>query len=314
MHSLILQALSPIVFVIGLGWIAGATGAMPEAAPGILARFVIHFALPTALFLAAAKADPTQLFHPGLLAALAAGLIGVYAVAFVVGGPLFGRRGGAAGLQALGCSFPNMAYCGPPVLLAVVGSSGILAVVVGNLLVTLITVPFTLVLLASTKFGDPSNVRDGVVNAVSHAFKQPLVFLPAAGALLSALHIPMPHLAEPALDEIGRTAAGTALFTLGLILSHAKIAMTREVLFNVAVKNVLQPAVILAAGWAIGLEGPTLKMAFLIGVLPSATEVPNLSIAHGVYAREAASTTFLSTLFSIVSISAGIAIAGGLDR
>ncbi|MEX5486631.1 hypothetical protein IC611_17520 [Proteus mirabilis] len=37
-------------------------------------------------------------------------------------------------MQALSVSFPDMAYCGPPVLLATVGSSGLIAMVVGNLI------------------------------------------------------------------------------------------------------------------------------------------------------------------------------------
>ena len=77
-------------------------------------------------------------------------------------------------------------------------------------------------------------------------------------------------------------------------------------------KNVVQPAVILTAGLAFGLKGPMLAMAFLIGVLPSATEAPTLAMAHETYAREAAATTLLSTLFAVVSITVGIAVAAGL--
>ena len=82
--------------------------------------------------------------------------------------------------------------------------------------------------------------------------------------------------------------------------------LDREVLANVAVKNVLQPALLLAAGLALGLRGTLLQEVFLIGVLPSGTLVPALAHNNKAYENEAPLTSMASTLFSIVSIGAGI--------
>ena len=312
MLGLILAALTPIIFVVALGWLAGGTKMMPDGASGVLARFVIQFALPFTLFLAAATAKPADMFHPAFLGALAAGLFGMYILGFAVSRISFGRTTREASLEALGCSFPNMAYCGPPVLLAVIGAQGLLPVVVGNLLVTILLVPVTLVVLAGGEGG--AKEGHGVASAVWHALCQPLVFLPAAGALIAILGVPLPKLVVDAVDEVGRAAAGAALFTLGLILSQTRLSLDREILFNVAAKNILQPTVMLGVGLALGLDAPMLKMVLLTGVLPSATEVPALSIAHGTYAQKAAATTMVSTIFAIVSISIGVAIAARLGR
>ena len=285
---------------------------MPEQSSAVLARFVIEFALPFALFIAAATAKPSELFHPAFVASLAAGVFGVFIGGFLVSRFVFRHKAREASLQALGCAFPNMAYCGPPVLLAVVGASGLLPVVVGNLLVTVLLVPATLVMLASGEGG--AKEGHGVAAAVLHAISQPLVFLPIAGALVSIAGIPMPKLVVDAVDEVGRAAAGTALFTLGLIVAQTRLSLDREILFNVATKNIVQPALMLGAGLALGLDVPMLKMVLLTGVLPSATEVPALSIAHQSYAQKAAATTMVSTLFAIVSISVGVAIAERLGH
>jgi len=306
MLHLILSALTPILFVVGLGWLGGITGLMPEKSSLVLARFVIEFALPIGLFLAAAQANPAELFRPEFLLALAAGLVGMFIVGYLASRVLFKHSRPEAALQGLGCSFPNMAYCGPPVLIAAVGSSGLLAVVTGNLFVTLITVPVTLVMIAPVG-EDGSRAKIG--SAFLHTIQQPLVFLPLAGAIVAVLGIPLPKLVIDATDEIGRSAAGTALFTLGLILSHTPFTLDREVVFNVTMKNIVQPAVILAVGLAVGLSGPPLIMAFLTGVLPSATEVPTLSIARKVYTDKAAATTMVSTLFAIVSITVGMIVS-----
>ena len=312
MSQLILKSLTPIVFVVALGWLAGRTKLMPHGSSTVLARFVIKFALPFALFVAAATAKPSELFHPAFVAALATGIFGVYVAALAIGRLVFRHTLREAALQALGCAFPNMAYCGPPVLLAVVGAAGLLPVVVGNLLVTIVLVPATLVMLASGEGG--ARAGHGIAAAIGHAIGQPLVFLPAAGALVSIAGIPLPKLVVDAVDEVGRAAAGTALFTLGLIVSQSRLMLDREILFNVVTKNILQPAIMFVVGLALGLELPMLKMVLLTGVLPSATEVPTLSIAHDTYADRAAATTLISTLFGIVSISVGVAIAERLGR
>ncbi|SEN11815.1 hypothetical protein SAMN02800694_2824 [Luteibacter sp. UNCMF331Sha3.1] len=308
MGALIVSALGPIVFVIGLGWLAGVRGLMPEGAGPALARFVVYFALPINLFVAAATSDPGKLFHPLFLLALGSGLVGLYVVGWLVSRYVFRRRGAEAALQALACSFPNMAYCGPPVLIAAAGQAGLLAVVAGNLFVCLITVPVTLVAIAGHRDGEGR----GVGAALVHAVGQPLVFLPVAGTFVSVLGFRLSPIVLQAADEIGRTAAGVALFALGLVLSHTRPSLTRAIATNVLLKNVLQPALIFGVGFAVGLHGPLLKMAFLTGVLPSATEVSALSAARGVYVQESAATTLASTLFSVISITVGLAVAATL--
>lgn len=74
------------------------------------------------------------------------------------------------------------------------------------------------------------------------------------------------------------------------------------------IKNIIQPALILATGMALGLESDLLKAAFLIGVLPTATAVPALAITNKAYTDTAAATVLLSTLFALVSIIVGISI------
>ena len=107
----------------------------------------------------------------------------------------------------------------------------------------------------------------------------------------------------------GAAAGGTALFTLGLILSGMKFRLDREIALNVFVQNLVQPALILAVGFAVGLRGDPLKAVFLIGVLPSASENAMLALANDTYREKAAASVMASTAFAIPTISGGIAIA-----
>lgn len=306
-------ALLPILFVVGLGWLAARTGVIPGSAAGHFAAFVVTFALPLSLFLAAAEAKPSDLSNVAYILSLVIGLIGTFGAGIALGKLLFKHDLRASAVQGLSCGFPNMAYCGPPVLGAVVGPAGILAVLVGNLVTSLIMLPIALVLLhggGKQEGAGPAPSQISVIGAsLLGAVKQPLVWLPVLGAACALLGVRLSALLTSMTNEIGSAAGGVALFTLGLMLEGQTLKLDREVLVNVAVKNILQPALLLGAALALGLRGPLAQEVFLIGVLPSGTLVPALAHSNKAYEGEAPLTAMASTLFSILSISAGIAIA-----
>ncbi|MDQ7912654.1 AEC family transporter [Pseudomonas sp. 102515] len=298
MIETISQALAPIVFVTLLGWCAGRWKVLPQTASKPLATFVVTFALPIALFLAAAHTRPEQILNLPYVATLATGLIGSWLLGLLLGRYRGERTWREGAMRGITVAFPNMAYCGPPVLTAAIGPSAVLAVIVGNLIVTLVVIPLSLLLLSG----------GGARQALGQALRQPLVILPLLGLLCVLLGIRLPQLLVTATDEIGRAAGGVALFTLGLILSGIQPRLDRDIGLNVVLKNLLQPLVMLGAGLALGLQGELLRQVFLVGVLPAATAAPTLAMAHGVYTEDAARSVLFSTLVAIPGIALGIAL------
>jgi predicted permease len=188
MISTILNALLPIIFVTLLAWLARRLRLIGPDAITTLSTFVVSFALPLSLFLAAAHTKPAQLTDAAYAASLAAGLLGTYALGILVSGLMFRHDMQTSALEGLTCGFPNMAYCGPPVLTAAVGAQGLVAVIVGNLVVTLIMVPLTIVLVhfaAASNAGKKQSEVVVVVRSLVGAVKQPLVWLPVLGAVLA---------------------------------------------------------------------------------------------------------------------------------
>jgi malonate transporter len=315
MASIILSALLPILFIAFLGWLAGRLALFGPKATTTLSTFVVRFALPLSLFLAAARTRPEQLLNARYVSSLAVGLIGTFLVGILLGRMVFGRDLRASALQGLSCSFPNLAYCGPPVLIAAVGAQGILAVIVGNLIVTVVIVPATMILLqlSTPAAGSPAESRWRVVGlALLGAVKQPLVWLPVLGAAIAIVGLPLPALLDDAVDGIGRSAGGVALFTLGLMLAERPLRIDRDIVANLAVKNLLQPALLVGAAIAFELEPTLTKEVFLAGVLPSATAAAVLAQKSGSYVEQAAGTTAASTFFSILTIAGGLTIAQSL--
>jgi malonate transporter len=133
----ILNGLLPVAFVIMLGWLSARIRLLKHDDAGVLATLVIRFALPFALFEGAVKTSPEKLHNVGFALCLTLGLMGTYLIALAVGRFVFKHDLRTATMQALVCAFPDMAYFGAPILAAVFGPEGFLAVLVGNLITSI---------------------------------------------------------------------------------------------------------------------------------------------------------------------------------
>lgn len=304
--DVISSALGPIIVGGGVGLFSGYTGFIKREYSQAFADFVVKIALPIALFVAAANANPATILNLDYALAIGSGLVLAFIAAYITGRIFFKHDRDKASMQGLCASFPDMAYCGPPILLATIGASGLIAMVIGNLIYTVIILPIALMLMGGNKQGQSAAAN------FWHSVRQPLVFLPILGAVLSVSGLKLPELAANSLNEVGETAGGVALFFLGLYLSGIKPSFKLEVLLNVFIKNIVQGAIILAAGVALGLEGDLLKSAFIIGILPTATATPALAVAQKIYEEDAASTVMISTVLSLVTMAIGIVVVDTL--
>jgi malonate transporter and related proteins len=311
MTQTILAALLPVVFVVALGVLAARFGIIQKASSPIFAEFVVRFALPLALFGGVLKISPSAIENVPYLVAMVFGLMIPYAVAFGIGKAVFRHSVAESALQALACAFPSMAYSGLPVLEAVVGPEGILAVVVGNLVTSLVMIPLTLVLVEAGLGGGKATGNKGllVVRSFVDAVKQPLVWLPIGGAILALAGVHLPQVLALSFDLIGKTAAGVALFTLGLILYGQRPRVDRDIALNALLKNVGQPAALLGLALLLGIHGAPARELFLTGAIPTATAASMLALRYHTYADESAASTLVSTVGAIVTISLPIILA-----
>ncbi|MFP3607138.1 AEC family transporter, partial [Paraburkholderia sp. SIMBA_053] len=115
-------------FVIMLGWLSARIGLLKHGDADVFATLVIRFALPFALFEGAVRTSPDKLHNVGFALCLTLGLMGTYVIALGIGRFVFRHDLRTATMQALVCAFPDMAYFGAPILAAVFGPEGFLAV------------------------------------------------------------------------------------------------------------------------------------------------------------------------------------------
>lgn len=314
MKQTILAALLPVAFVVALGLLSARFRIVEKSSAPVFAHFVVHFALPLALLSGVLKISPAAIENGPFLLSMLLGLMVPYAIAFGVGKILFHHSLGASALQALVCAFPSMAFSGLPVLEAVVGPQGILAVVVGNLVACIIMMPVTLILvqidLNAGKAGQSPWKLVG--RSLLDAVKQPVVWLPAIGAIFALTGVHMPDVLELSFTLMGKAAAGVALFTLGLLLYGQRLRIDPDIAFNALMKNVGQAALLFGLPMLFGIHGPAARELFLTGAIPTASAVSMLALRYRTYADEAAASTLVSTVGSIATITVAIIMAARL--
>jgi malonate transporter len=289
----ILNGLLPVAFVILLGWFSGRIGLLKHDDAGVLATLVIRFALPFALFEGAVKTSPDKLHNVGFALTLTLGLMGTYLIALAIGRFVFRHDLRTATMQALVCAFPDMAYFGAPILAAVFGPEGFLAVLVGNLITSIFMLPLTIVL---TNLGGPDeegHAKPDVIN--------PIVWLPISGMVLSFAHVTLPEPVITSVDLIAKSAGGASLFALGLMLYGERFMINANVLTNLAIKNFLQPALMVLGTILFGVVGAPAHQAVITGAVPTATAAAMFALKSKTYTADATATILISTILGIVT-------------
>ena len=312
MITTILNGLLPVAFAIVLGWLSARLGLLKHEDAGVLATLVIRFALPFALFEGAATTSPDKLENVPFVLCLILGLMGTYLIALMVGRFVFKHDLRTSTMQALVCSFPDMAYFGAPILAAVFGPEGFLAVLVGNLVTSIFMLPLTIIL---TRISDKTEaghswreMRQIFAHSLVGAVTNPIVWLPISGAVLSFAHVKLPGPVNESVGLIGKAAGGTSLFALGLMLYGERFRINANVLTNIGLKNFLQPGLMFLGVLMFGLTGTPAHQVIITGAVPTATAASMFALKNNTYTADATSTILISTVLGILTEALLIAL------
>lgn len=305
----IINALVPIAFVILLGFLAGHFGLFKAESGEVLANLGLTFCLPALLFNATATMTMAELHDWRFFLGLALGLLVIYFLALTISMGIFRKPVDASSLQALSSAFPSMALVGIPLLLALIGRSAVLSVAFANLVVSFVMMPVTLTLLEAGRPTEAGHTRSAVVwGCLLHAIKQPLVWAPIAGLAMAAAHIRLPEMAQRSFALIGEATSGVALFATGLLLSGQKLRISSAVALSVTLKNLAQPAVMWLIALLFGLTTLHRREMVLLGAVPTAVGPMMLATHYKVDLDESEATIFLSTVLSMGTLGAFIAL------
>lgn len=243
MPSLLLQSLFPLVFIMLLGWLSGKLGYTRREDANVLATVVIRFALPFHLFIGALNTDPNKIKNLTFMAVLVVGLIGSYLLTLFISRFVFRHDIKTSAIQSLVCAFPDMAYFGAPVLAVLIGPEGFIGVLIGNIITSVIMIPLTIVLI---RMGDKSDeslnaLHPGamVLQNLIKAARNPIVWIPVSGVLLSLAGVQIPHILSMPIEMVGKVSGGLSLFALGLLFYGERPKLNVQTFTNISIKNLV---------------------------------------------------------------------------
>ncbi|MGO9941420.1 MAG: AEC family transporter [Rhodoblastus sp.] len=309
METMILNALAPVFFVMAMGYYAGYRKMIDNQKVATLNLFVMHFALPSALFTAISRTPRQVILDNGqLMGILTFCMFVVYALTLFLQFKYFKVETGKAAVQTLTVALPNYASVGLPLLLSVYGPSSALSVAVAIAVGSVTVSPLTLVLLESAHATDKVSPAKLFLLAVLRTVKRPIVWAPLAGLVVALVGIPMPEFLNRCFTLIGQATAGAALFLTGLILSAQRLRINADVILGVFLKNVAQPLLAFGIVRALGIPDPIGGQTVLLIAIPAGFFGMVFGANHDVRSEEAGSTLVLSSLFSAITLAAFIVL------
>ncbi|RDZ12495.1 transporter [Priestia megaterium] len=306
--SQIFIILTPIFFVILLGYLAGYFKKFDATTSKGLNTLVTKFALPAHLFVGITTTSKHTLIEkwPFLLA-LFLGIIGFYILFLLVTKYIFKFSLTGASMFSLNATQPTFAFMGIPVLGSLFGAEvvaipiAITGIVVNAILDPLATIIGT-VGQRKNKESEGDNLLKVTIHSILHGLSEPLACVPLLGVILVLCGFQAPDLLSNSLDQIGSITSGAALFAVGVTIGIRKIRFS-PVAFSIAIlKVVVQPVVMLGIAIAIGLSSSDIIKLVLLVAFPGSAVAAMISVKFDSLAGETASSFVISAILSLVTL------------
>ncbi|KDN87184.1 AEC family transporter [Kitasatospora cheerisanensis] len=309
----LVAAFAPIWVLTAVGWLAARTGLLGADAESVLGRFVFHVAMPAALFTVVARTDLAGFANTSMLA-FAAGTLAASLLGLLAGRRLFRRTPAERTVAVLAAGYVNSGNLGIPVAAQVLGDASFVAPVL--LFQVLLVTPVMLALLDSAT-GSAARPAERLRRLALLPLRNPVILGAGLGAVFSAADWHLPGPLAHSVDLLGGAAVPAALVTLGLSLHTPPGAAAQrpdrtELAVTVLLKTAVQPLAALAVGaLLLDLPGPQLLAVVLLSALPTAQNVYVYARLYGAAPALARSSVLVSTVLSMLTLSAIAWALGG---
>ncbi|HEY7607874.1 MAG TPA: AEC family transporter [Alphaproteobacteria bacterium] len=294
----------PVFGIVLCGYAAGRLKLLGPASSEALNGFVYWVALPALFLQGLAKAPLANVLDWPLVTAFLGGIAVIFVLSFAVARLFFPGRLGAHTLHALAASFPNSGYMGIPLFLLAFGEAGSLPVIVANVAQS-ITVFFLALFLVELD-GGTGPLGRRIVQITANLLLNPFLVGSALGLGLNASGIGLSGPFETMVRTLAAAASPCALFALGLFMVGKPITRgLSEVSWLAFAKLILHPlAAWLIAVYLFALPDDTVRALVLVAAMPTGALVFVVAQRYNVFVQRGSAAVLVSTIISILTISA----------
>jgi malonate transporter len=310
MLTIILNALVPVFFGLGLGYLAGWSRDVNNTHVAELNAMVMDFAIPAAIFATIAQASrSTLLAQLPLAAVLSISMLIIYAATYIMVRKVYRVPSGEAAVQSCTTSLPNYAAAGLPLIAALLGGGNIVAVAVSIACGAIVVSPLTLVILEASAQKPGERDFSGVL---LRAFRKPIVLAPVLAVLFALTGIGLPELAIKSLGLMAQVSGGAALFLTGLILSSQKLRLGASASIQTMAANVVHPLIAAGLAWVLALSPLSAREAIVLSALPCGFFGILFGLRYGISSEVVGTTLITSTVLSAITLAGAIYFTAGM--
>jgi malonate transporter len=301
-------ALTPVFFVLALGYFAGKRNAFDADQSAGLSKLALTFALPASLFVSMTDIQKDLLLEQGrLVLALIFSHAGLFVAAWLLLRLVKSLSGTASIIYALMLATSATPVFGLAVLGPLLGPTSGGAVGLVALAINL-TVPPAVILLemdAATKHQqgtmNPSK-SSAILTGLNAGLKSPLLWAPILGIAVVLASIHLPIVVASCFELIGSATSGVAVFAVGLVLAAHPVCFSPDVLIGSIARVTVQSAVLFALLHLLQVNSPFAREALVCCSFPLATVVVLFAARYKAVESEAASMLLVSTVALIITV------------
>jgi hypothetical protein len=303
----VLGIVAPVFGIVLLGFAAAKLRMLDAAAVIGLVVFVFHFAIPAMLFRNLAEAELPGEIEWGFLLSYYGGALAVYGLGMCVGRYSFRRPLAIQATCGMAAGFSNTVLLGIPLLLTVLGPEAALAIFMLVLLHSPTLMTLTMVLVRIGR-GREVSVGAQLRVVLGELIRNPIILALLAGLAANLSELVLPGPVETIVQMLGAAAAPCALFAMGASLAAYPLAGdVLSTLPLVLLKLFVHPLLVwVLAVPVLGLEGVWVPVAVLMATMPTGINVYLVATRYEAGTTVAARTIFLSTVISLLTISAAL--------
>ena len=301
--------LLPVFALIAAGFISYKTKIFGPASATELSRFVIWLALPALLFEITAKSDWNTLFQWDFIAVYIIGSFAVFLLV-LVWRLKQGKDLAVSSIDSMAAAYANTGYIGFPLMFLVFGSASEVPTAIASIIVVSVLFGFAVMLIENALHASLA-WHQRVLKVFKSVLKNPLVFAPLAGIVVSATPYTIPESIDTFIGLLADAASPAALVSLGLFLAHSTvqqkeaIASARSTATKLTIaKLVLQPLLVAwLAFYVFEMQTELAWMAIFLAALPTGTGPYMLAEFYKRDALITAQTILYSTVLSLITLS-----------
>lgn len=315
MTNPILDALIPVVILIGAGFVIGKLGWVRATSIKDVSNLAFMLLAPALLFRSMTKVHLAELdFKPVVVYFFAIWI--VFLAVMIKHG--FNRR---AAVMALSATFSNILMIGVPLIGLAYGEVGLVTLLAlmsvhSLIMLTMVTslIEFTIVAEqsrntsnaqgASSRFAKLYRTGATMGKAAKATILHPVPLPILCGLAFGMTGWQLPSVIDNSLSLLGQSFPPVALVLVGITLAFSSGLRHMRTSLGIALtKNLLHPLVLLILGLTLGLSGLSFKVMLLASALPIGANVYLFALRYQVAEEEVTASVALSTVLGMVTLT-----------